>query len=97
MDTRTPTRPNATAALASVSTTVARVTARSRLIHDWATRVLREDARDEALAVIDWLAVHGDRSYLGALATVGYRFPDDPVIAAASAVAITHIEARQRP
>jgi len=71
-----------------------RFTARSRLIHDWATRVLREEERDEVLAVLEWLAAHGDRSYLGALAVVAYRFPGDAEISAASAAAIARIEPR---
>lgn len=91
--THTPDRQRARPAAAPASSAL-RFAARSRLVHDWATRVLREDERGEVLAVLEWLAVHGDRNYLGALVTVGYRFPDDAHIAAASAVAIARIEAR---
>jgi hypothetical protein len=71
-----------------------RFAARSRLIHDWATAVLREAERDEVIALVRWLATHGDRSYLGALAVVAYRFPGDAELAAASAEAIERIAAR---
>jgi|JTFN01.1.fsa_nt_gb hypothetical protein len=71
-----------------------RFVARSRLIHDWATAVLREAERDEVLAVLRWLAVHGDRSCLGALAVVAYRFPGDAEIAAAGAEAIERVATR---
>lgn len=71
-----------------------RFAARNRLIHDWATRVLREEERDEVLAMLAWLAVHGDRHYLGALALVAYRFPGDVAVTAVTAAAIARIEAR---
>lgn len=96
MNTQTPDRQHAhSAAESSLSPTASRFTARSRLIHDWATRALREEGRDEVLAVLGWLAVHGDRSYLGALAIVNHRFPGDHVIAAATEAVIGRIEARE--
>lgn len=94
MNTQTPDRQRAGSAAESMSRKTSRYGARGRLIHDWATRVLREDERDEVLAVLEWLAVHGDRSYLGALAVAGYRFSGDAGIAAAAAAAIARIEAK---
>ena len=94
-NTQAPARQHAGPATEPVlSLPASRLTARSRLIHDWATRVLREEERDEVLAVLEWLAAHGDRSYLGALAVVAYRFPGDAEISAASAAAIARIEPR---
>lgn len=93
MNTQAPTRRSAGSAADSAFRLPVVFAARSRLVHDWATRVLREEERDEVLAVLEWLRVHGDRSYLGALAVVAYRFPGDAGIAAASAAAIAGIEA----
>lgn len=92
--TQTPDRQRASSVARPLSFAAFRYTARSRLVHDWATRVLREDDRDEVLAVLEWLATHGDRSYLGALAVVSYRFAGDSAIKASSAAASARIEAR---
>ncbi len=92
-NTQTPDRQRADL-VARPASSACRFAARSRLIHDWATRVLREEERDEVLAVLGWLATHGDRSYLGALALVTFRFPGDAAVAAATAAAIARIEAR---
>lgn len=94
MNTQAPTRQRAGSAAESIPRNAVRFAARSRLVHDWATRVLREDERDEVLAVLEWLAAHGDRSYLGALAVAGYRFPGDAGIAAAAVATIARIEAK---
>ena len=94
-DTQAPDRQRHGSTIAPLTFQAAsRFTARSRLIHDWATAVLREEERDEVLALLRWLATHGDRSYLGALAVAAYRFPGDEDIAAASAEAIEGIAAR---
>jgi len=92
--TQAPARQRTGSAIESMALGASRFVARSRLVHDWATRVLREEERDEVLAVLQWLVGHGDRSYLGALAVVAYRFPGDAEVAAARAAAIARIEAR---
>lgn len=92
--TQAPARQRTGSAVESIALGASRFAVRSRLIHDWATRVLREDERDEVLAVLEWLVDHGDRSYLGALALVAYRFPGDAAVTTANAAAIARIEAR---
>lgn len=91
---RTPERQRIAAAAAALAKPAPRFAARSRLIHDWATRALREEDRDEVIAVLEWLAIRGDRDYLGALAIVSHRFAGDDAIAAAAQAAIGRIEAR---
>lgn len=92
--TQAPARQRTGSATEAMSPGASRFAARSRLIHDWATRVLREEERDEVLAVLEWLAIHGDRSYLGALTLIGFRFPGDAAVKTATAVAIARIESR---
>ncbi|MBE0594344.1 MAG: hypothetical protein IH616_18300 [Gemmatimonadales bacterium] len=93
-NTHTPDRQRAASARGAASSATPLFAARSRLIHDWATRVLREEDRDEVLAVLEWLAAHGDRNYLGALAIVSHRFPGDAAIAAAAEAVVGRIGVR---
>ncbi|MCO5121925.1 MAG: hypothetical protein M9951_20120 [Burkholderiaceae bacterium] len=93
-NTHTPDRQRAASARGPASSATPLFAVRSRLIHDWATRVLREEDREEVLAVLEWLAVHGDRNYLGALAIVSHRFPGDVAVAAAAEAVVARIGVR---
>lgn len=67
----------------------------SRLIGDWVAQVLRTEDRDECLAVVAWLAQHGDRSCLGALLAARWRFARDTEFTATVVATVARIDARQ--
>lgn len=74
--------------------TLVRHAAERTIVSDWVIQVLREQPRDEVLALLRWLPAHREADCLGALVAVVYRFPGDAEIARASSDALARIQAR---